>query len=43
MTQEIRSEDLDTQAFITEKSAEIAGAVGEGCALNALSGGTPRR
>jgi GMP synthase (glutamine-hydrolysing) len=39
MIQEIRIEDLDPQAFITEKSAEIAGAVGEGCAINALSGG----
>ncbi len=39
MTQEIRIEDLDPQAFIAEKSAEIAGAVGEGCAINALSGG----
>jgi len=36
--QEIRLEDLDPQAFIEEKVAEISSAV-EGLAINALSGG----
>jgi len=39
MTKEIRIEDLDPQAFIEEKTAEIASEVGEGYAINALSGG----
>ena len=39
MTKEIRIEDLDPQAFISEKVEEIAAAVGDGKAINALSGG----
>jgi GMP synthase (glutamine-hydrolysing) len=36
---EIRLEDLDAAAFIKAKTREIAGAVGGGVAVNALSGG----
>ena len=36
---EIRLENLKTAAFIREKAAEIAGEVGDGVAVNALSGG----
>jgi GMP synthase (glutamine-hydrolysing) len=39
MIREIRTEELDPAAFIAEKTAEIAAAVGEGTAINALSGG----
>ncbi len=39
MIKEIRIEDLDPQAFIQEKAEEISAAVGEGIAINALSGG----
>jgi len=41
MTQvkEITAQDLDTQAFIEEKVAEIQSVVGDGVAINALSGG----
>jgi len=37
--QEITAQDLNPQQFIEEKSAEIAAAVGDGLAINALSGG----
>ncbi len=37
--QEIRAEDLDAPEFIAEKVAEIRAAVGDGYAINALSGG----
>jgi len=36
---EIKTEDLDPQVFIEDKVEEIAEAVGDGCAINALSGG----
>jgi GMP synthase (glutamine-hydrolysing) len=36
---EIRLEDLNTEAFIKQKVSEISSAVGEGVAVNALSGG----
>lgn len=36
---EIRLEDLKPEEFIAEKIAEIASAVGDGLAINALSGG----
>ena len=36
---EIRLEDLDTEAFIRERVEAISSAVGEGIAINALSGG----
>jgi len=36
---EIRLEDLRPAAFIREKAEEVSEAVGEGCAVNALSGG----
>jgi len=36
---EIKTEDLDPQAFIEDKANEIAETVGDGCAINALSGG----
>jgi len=36
---EITASQLDTQEFISEKAAEIAQAVGNGLAINALSGG----
>lgn len=36
---EIRLEDLDTEKFIAEKVEEISSIVGEGLAINALSGG----
>jgi GMP synthase (glutamine-hydrolysing) len=39
MIQEIRIENLDPNAFIEEKIAEIASTVGDGIAINALSGG----
>lgn len=38
-TKEITAKDLNTQAFIEEKSQEIASVVGKGLAINALSGG----
>jgi len=37
--EEIKQEDLDIHAFIEEKSKEISTTVGEGIAINALSGG----
>ena len=37
--QEIPLHELDTAAFIEEKASEISAAVGEGIAVNALSGG----
>jgi len=37
--QEIRVESLDAKNFIEEKTGEIAGIVGNGSAINALSGG----
>jgi GMP synthase (glutamine-hydrolysing) len=37
--QEIKVESLDAKNFIEEKTGEIAGIVGNGCAINALSGG----
>jgi GMP synthase (glutamine-hydrolysing) len=37
--QEIRTEDLNPQKFIEDKVREISDAVGEGTAINALSGG----
>lgn len=39
MMKEIRVEELQTDQFIEEKVAEIRAAVGEGTAINALSGG----
>jgi GMP synthase (glutamine-hydrolysing) len=39
MTQEIKAQELDTQRFIQEKVDDIRNAVGDGCAINALSGG----
>lgn len=39
MTDEIKLEDLDTVNFIEEKVEEIVKAVGDGIAINALSGG----
>ncbi len=39
MTKEIAAEELDPQSFISEKVEEIRGAVGDGRAINALSGG----
>lgn len=39
MIKEIRAKDLDTDKFIAEKIKEIADAVGDGTAINALSGG----
>ena len=39
MVQEIRVEDLDAQQFIADQVAAIRAAVGEGTAINALSGG----
>jgi GMP synthase (glutamine-hydrolysing) len=39
MVKEIRIEDLDPEAFIREKVEEISAAVGDGKAINALSGG----
>lgn len=36
---EIKSQELNTQEFIKEKSAEISNLVGGGFAINALSGG----
>ncbi len=39
MIKEIRIEDLDPEAFIHEKAEEISAAVGDGIAINALSGG----
>ncbi len=39
MSTEIRVQELDSQRFIAEKVAEIQAAVGDGRAINALSGG----
>lgn len=39
MTKEITSQELNTDRFINEKVKEIRGAVGDGMAINALSGG----
>jgi GMP synthase (glutamine-hydrolysing) len=39
MIKEITAQELDTQAFIAERVAEIKTAVGDGPAINALSGG----
>jgi GMP synthase (glutamine-hydrolysing) len=39
MIREISAQELDPQAFIAEKVAEIKAAVGDGWAINALSGG----
>ncbi len=39
MIREIKAHDLDTEKFIAEKVSEIRAAVGEGTAINALSGG----
>ncbi len=39
MIKEIKSHDLNTEKFITEKVNEIRAAVGSGMAINALSGG----
>lgn len=36
---ELKLEDLDARAFIAEKISELASAVGDGTAINALSGG----
>lgn len=38
-TQEIKAATLDTKKFISEKTKEISQAVGNGLAINALSGG----
>ncbi len=37
--QEIKAVDLNTSKFIDEKAKEISAAVGNGLAINALSGG----
>jgi len=37
--QEIKAENLDSKSFIQEKTSEISDIVGEGSAVNALSGG----
>ena len=39
MIKEITAQELDTERFINEKVKEIQGAVGDGTAINALSGG----
>lgn len=39
MTQEIKATELNSERFIDDKVKEIRGAVGEGTAINALSGG----
>ena len=39
MIREIKAQDLDTGQFIAEKVSEIRATVGEGTAINALSGG----
>lgn len=39
MTKEITAQDLNTESFIAEKVAEIRSSVGDGRAINALSGG----
>ena len=39
MIREIKVQDLNTEKFIAEKVSEIRAAVGEGTAINALSGG----
>ena len=39
MTDEITAQELDTEQFINEKVAQIREAVGDGTAINALSGG----
>ncbi|NLE34349.1 MAG: ExsB family transcriptional regulator, partial [Bacteroidales bacterium] len=39
MTREIKAQDLNTEQFIAEKVNEIRAAVGDGTAINALSGG----
>ena len=39
MLKEITAKDLDTKSFIAEKVAEIQATVGDGWAINALSGG----
>ncbi len=39
MTKEITAQELNTDHFINEKVKEIRGAVGDGIAINALSGG----
>jgi len=39
MTKEITAQELNTDRFINEKVKEIRGAVGDGIAINALSGG----
>jgi hypothetical protein len=36
--QKMKIEDLDTKSFIEEKISEIVGIVGDGSAINALSG-----
>jgi GMP synthase (glutamine-hydrolysing) len=39
MSEEIRAEEMDCEKFIAEKVQEIRAAVGDGTAINALSGG----
>ena len=39
MTKEITAQELNTDRFINDKVKEIRGAVGDGIAINALSGG----
>ena len=39
MTEEIAAQELNTDHFIAEKVEEIRAAVGDGIAINALSGG----
>jgi GMP synthase (glutamine-hydrolysing) len=39
MTKEITAQELNTDRFINEKVKEIRGAIGDGMAINALSGG----
>ena len=38
MTEEIRTEDLNPEEFIREKVEMISSTVGDGLAINALSG-----
>jgi len=38
-TKEIKVSELNTEKFVEEKAKEISSAVGDGCAINALSGG----
>ncbi len=41
MIKEITAQGLNTETFINDKVKEISETVGEGMAINALSGGLP--